>query len=295
MLRSLFRRLTLSASLVVLLSVSLLSALPTQAKGLAKSLTPYTVAVNVTAPSGTIGASTYMDIWHPTVYPGDQESLAQIAVIQTQLYQGRPTLWRDIEEGWLVDPDPSVYGGGTDPHLFVYVRDVPKYGGSSGCLVQQDASSPTGWSCGFVPLDTTNYPGKSLMSEVGNVRTFYIAYSGGNWLIHYDANYIGYIPESAFSGSFNSVSVAEWQGEVAVAKNPPATQMGNGNCGTSTSPQNVPAHFYTMAIETATQSYPAYTYSQKAEVTNKKFYNGAYNYTKNTLTTLAYGGPTGCP
>jgi len=260
-----------------------------QGQALFTIINRYAVSVNVTPPSGIIGVSASMDIWKPYLQSGDIQTLAQIAALDTQTILGYPVIFHDIELGWMVTP--YAYGGGPDPKLFVFVRDSWKYG-KDGCLVQKTS---TGWSCGFKQLDTTNYPGKDLLSGVGKVKKFSIVYSSGNWFILYDGNRIGYIPESAFSFTFNKVTTANWQGEVLVASTPPTTQMGNGNCGTSTSSQNVPAHFYTMAIESPTQAYPAYTYSQTYFATDKKFYNGAYNYTKNTKTTLTYGGPSGCP
>jgi len=266
------------------------SGTPTaSAKSLATDGTHYYVAETANAPSGAFGASAYMDIWHPFVNTatGDIESLAQIAV-----FNGSPTLFgitytKDIEVGWVVAP--GQYGDYA-PHLFVYVRDFWKGGGNSACLVQNDASSSTGWSCGFVPFTGANdWPGEPLILSDGTVKTFYTAHYPGCWLIQYDANWIGCISDSWFNdghGTFTSVAAAQWQGEVDEFSQ--TTYMGNGNCGTKSNS----AHIYTMGIETTSgtkflsQLHPVFAHRSPQLYNGKTFDNG---------NSLAYGGPTGCP
>lgn len=252
------------------------------------------VAVNVTAPSGTIGASAYIEVDKPTVATGDLESIAQLTVFNKTLLAGTTF---DIEEGWVVAPQQNWVGKkGTykdsNTHLFVFVRDI--YQTPSACLVEPTAPRSTSWTCGFVPASgATDFPGEILSLPSGTVKTFYVVDIKGNWWIQYDANWIGYIDGSWFGGQFNNVASAGWQGEIATKSSNPATQMGNGTCGTKTNPR--PAHFYTMQVETATQSIAAWTLQKHSSVTNAALYNGNYYYNTSTQSTLAYGGPTGCP
>jgi hypothetical protein len=304
MFRALFRRLPLTASLVVLLLVSLLSVLPTQvamAKNLASPACTVIgnyghcyVAVNVTAPSGTIGASAYIEVYKPTVATGDLESVTQLAVWNKKAGVGTTF---DIEVGWLVSPLQKWVGSNgtytdSNTHLFVFVRD--KYRTPIGCLVQPTAPGSTSWTCGFVPASgATDFPGEILSLPGGTVKTFYVVNISGNWWIQYDANWIGYINGSWFGGQFKNVAGAGWQGEIATKNSNPTTQMGDGTCGTKTSP--IPAHFYTMRVETPTQAIDAWTLNKHFSATNANLYNGNYYYNTGTQSTLAYGGPTGCP
>ncbi len=321
MFRAFFRRLTLGTTLVVLLSVSLLGALPVQAKsnailgpcggsgiGIGKfnfSHTHCAVAFTVAAPSGTttIGASTYMEVWDPTVV-GPTVSNNDYSIAQVAIFNGSPdnygaTYTKDIEVGWIVDPSvwPNVQGP-PQPHLFVFVRDSNKTTDSDqNCFVQLDVITSQ-WSCGFGAYYTSPVlPGDQLNVTPGDVKPFVIVYSNGNWFIQYDYSWIGYISGSWFTdstGTFDHVSYAQWQGEVASTSLQPTTQMGNGYCGSKTSP--VPAHFYTMQVATYTQAIDAWTLSSthRATATNPKLYNGKPT-TSSTGSTLSYGGPTGCP
>jgi len=252
------------------------------------------VMVSVTAPSGTIGASSYIEVYKPTVATGDLESVAQLTVFNAGITF-------DIEVGWIVAPNQQWVGkNGTytdsNTHLFVFVRNKLRLiVADQACLVQPAFLG--GWKCGFVPASgATDYPGEILSLPGGTVKTFYVVNISGNWWIQYDANWIGYIKGSWFGRQFKSVGYASWHGEIATISSNPTTQMGNGTCGTKTSP----AHFYTMQIESATKPTDAGNPKLKPQFsvtdTGKNYYNGKFSpTTSGTGSTLAYGGPTGCP
>src|SRR5207248_3878847 len=65
------------------------------------------VAVTVTAPSGAIGASTYTQVYKPTVASGDLESVAQLTVFNNTPLAGTTF---DIEVGWMVAPHQKWVG-----------------------------------------------------------------------------------------------------------------------------------------------------------------------------------------
>jgi hypothetical protein len=249
------------------------------------------VVVNVTAPSGTIGASAYIEVYKPPVATGDLESIAQLALWNN-------TVTFDIEEGWMVAPYQQWVGkNGTytdsNTHLFVFVRDISRLT-NQACLVQPTAPGSTSWTCGFVPASgATDYPGEILSLPAGTVKTFYVVNINGNWWIQYDANWVGYIQGSWFGGQFTNVAGAGWQGEIATKSSNPTTQMGNGTCGSKSSP--LPAHFYTMRVKTPTQTIDAWTLNKHFSADDANLYNGKYYYNTSTRSTLAYGGPTGCP
>jgi hypothetical protein len=319
MFRALFRRLTLAASLVVLLSVSLSWVVPTaSAKSLASSPCPVIqgsgdtsghcyVSLDVTAPAGgsNLGASASMQIFKPTVAPGDLESVSQMTIFGCWPSCSKLTPSFDIEVGWIVDPAfPWIDPNGTvyrdsNTHLFVFVRNSLYGAPDNACMVQP------AWTCGFVPYGgAIDHPGEVLLTASPTnasqvpVSHFVIVYSNGNWWIQYNSEWLGYIDGHWFNSEFNSVAAAEWSGEVAVYSNQPATQMGSGTCGTVTNTSTTfSAHMYGMLFAESGYTVPALSKSLKSKqtVTAKKYYNGSFYSESDGSSTLSYGGPTGCP
>src|SRR5437016_6012914 len=137
MLRAIFRRLTLAASLVVLLSISLSFGVPTHvafaktqipAKTCSQSdsnCTRYYVAAHVTAPNGgtadteTVGAYGIVGQYHPKVGANDAASIAQIDIFDGTHY---------VEVGWA-----SLQGSASSV-IFVAIRD-----GQNLCVVQRQS------------------------------------------------------------------------------------------------------------------------------------------------------------
>jgi len=247
-----------------------------------------------------------MQIFKPTVAPGDLESVAQLTVLGCDILCYRKF---DIEVGWIVapnfywtDPNGTSYKD-SNTHLFVFVRNTQKAAPDNACMVQP------AWTCGFVqyvpPGGVTDYPGKVIATasatNAAQVPTvpFAIVYSNGNWWIQYNGEWLGYIDGSWFINQFNSVTAANWLGEVGVYSNPPATQMGSGTCGTvKNTSTTFSAHIYNMLFAESGYTVPALDKSLKSKqtVTAKKYYNGSfYSTNKGTVSNLSYGGPTGCP
>jgi len=255
-----------------------------------------------------------MQIFTPQVAPGDFESISQMTIIGCYPSCTKPIQTFDIEVGWIVAPNQTwTYPDGTVhqdsyTHLFVLTRIFypPTKTSTPPCLVQPSATT-SGWSCGFnsnYPNGSPDFPGEVLSianpTNASQVPTipFVIVYSNGNWWIRYNGNWIGYIDGRWFNSNFNSVAEAQWSGEVGVYSNPPATQMGNGTCGTITNTNTTfSAHMYNMLFAESGYTVPALSKSLKSkqELTAKKYYNGSFYSESNGSSTLSYGGPTGCP
>jgi neprosin-like protein len=136
----------------------------------------------------------------PTIGTVDWHSLAEIAA---QSADGLDI----VEIGWIVtDTDPQ-------PQLFVFhwIRGAPTcYNG-----------------CGYVQLSQTRVPGMHV-DVTDTPQSYAIHYSGGDWYVGYQGEWIGYFPGSEWNGDFTSVGLAQWFGEVAAGTTLPCTQMGSG-------------------------------------------------------------------
>src|SRR5438105_393506 len=136
MLRALFRRLPLAASLGLLVSVSLFAGGPaahaaSQAvspvcqTGLGDNFQHCYVAINITAPSldassgiDNSGVASTLQIFNPIVGKNDSESLAQETAGLCWPSCGTSAIFTAaLEFGWVVSP--KVYGD-PSPHLFVF-------------------------------------------------------------------------------------------------------------------------------------------------------------------------------
>ena len=142
--------------------------------------------------------------------PADFHTLGQIAV------QSHNSLQR-IETGVTVDP--TVCGAGNSPCLFVFWAK----NGVGQCYN----------GCGFVPYATycntvgALCAGASLSSHVGTAKRFQIIHSGTAWWVAYNAQWIGYYPDTLFTASTPSgpgvtfTSGGLFQGFYEVAANEP--------------------------------------------------------------------------
>ena len=196
---------------------------------------------------------------------------------------------RVLEVGWIVAPDKNKNGyGDENPHLFVYTRDVDNQI-SNQCLVKKIGPL---WSCGFQPFSGANYaPGDEVPSD-GSFATIYILrYQSALW-IQYGSNWIGSIPDSWWWGPFTEVGSAQWYGEVLAAENRPCTQMGNGTFGS----QSGSATIASMKLSKGNGGpYP------DADAWPTSTDDRLYDSGNPTGTSFTYGGPgfhgagSGCP
>jgi hypothetical protein len=150
------------------------------------------------------GSGAYMSAFAPYVAPGDDHSLAEIAILTSDRLQ-------IAELGWIVGSDQQ-------PRLFVFhwVNGQPTcYDG-----------------CGFVQSSSVHFPGMALPAY-DTPREFEIVNWGGDWWAVYDGDPVGYFPSSLWGGNFRKVGQTEWFGEVAAAKFQSCTQMGDGSYGTT--------------------------------------------------------------
>jgi hypothetical protein len=232
MLRAFFRRLPLAASLVVLLTISLSSVVPTQA-AFAKSTAAHCkgntdsfgqchlgVAATVTPPPGTEGAYGVFDQYHPKVDSVDELSLAQIAITDGI---------HMVEVGWISRPNIA------SSVIFVNVRDnINLPTGGTSCYVQKVNGS---WTCGFTSFSAFNttgyYPGHSV--DPKTQALIYLLNTETDIYIQYGNDWLGKITNTYWlSGSFGPVTLAQWQGEVAVKNQYTThTEMGDGTCGSA--------------------------------------------------------------
>jgi len=176
-----------------------------------------------------------------------------------------------VEVGWTVD---AVLNGDTNPHLFVYHW----VNGNSTCYN----------GCGWVQVSTTRSPGMTL-TVTTTAQEFDIQHkSDGNWWVGYQGEWIGYFPDSLWSGSFTSAGLVQWFGEVASGTNPlttPTTEMGNGQFSSqSTAAFMSPVKIYNSSGSLVKASLTMTT------PTDSSLYNDT-NTSNNKTASFRYGGP----
>ena len=143
----------------------------------------------------------------PFVAAMDSHSLAELAIESSDGQQ-------IVEVGWTVDPGQF---GDSRPHLFVYhwVNGLPScYDG-----------------CGFVPTSATTTAGMPLI--VGESDVFEINWGDSHWNLYDNGVLFGYFPDSIWGGTFTSLGLAQWFGEVAAGSTKPCSQMGDGQLADS--------------------------------------------------------------
>jgi hypothetical protein len=159
------------------------------------------------------GAIANLSVSQPYVNSADAHSLEEVAV---QSADGKQV----VEVGWNVDPGVN---GDSAPHLFVY---------------HWVNGSPTCYNgCGWVDYaPTATNAGASLSAVVNTAKPFGIQYFSGNWWVSYDSTWIGYFPDTLWSGATPSVTFHQ-SGfiqaffELAAGVTTPCSDMGNGILG----------------------------------------------------------------
>jgi hypothetical protein len=142
----------------------------------------------------------------------DGHSLMEMAVFN----QTASGVIKDTAEvGWIVQGWQS--GQAPVPQLFVYHFVNTKDTCYNGC--------------GFVRTSKTIVPGMTL--KPGTNATWSIRNIDGKWTFYFDKTKFGYIPDSAYHGTFGHGSTVDVYGEIAGSGTTPAcNQMGNSLFGT---------------------------------------------------------------
>jgi hypothetical protein len=142
----------------------------------------------------------------------DYHTLAEVAAQKD--VGGVPQI---VEVGWNVD---RAINGDDDPHLFVYH------------WVNNTTSCYNG--CGWVDNPAVNIDaGEDITAWIGTAKKFAIQYSGGNWWVGVDNQWIGYFPESLWTSAgvtgFNNIGYTQLFGEIALEDGlDECTDMGTG-------------------------------------------------------------------
>ena len=198
--------------------------------------------------------------------------------IQTDV-NGNP--YNGVEFGWAVAP--NIYTD-EEPHLFAFVAK----NGVQSTTCWQDPST-----CGWVAKPgATHHLAEYLPPAYGSGVThpFGILFSGGNWWINYDNQWIGYFKGSYWNGAFTQGSNLQWYGEVETIDFPSGacTEMGDGLFGTHAGAARVGAMGYWMG----TKHTFAWARAQAdTDYGNPAFYNMGNHSTQ--FTSFTYGGPGG--
>jgi Neprosin len=212
----------------------------------------YVPAYDAATATGAEGSYLVAD---PTVSATDYHSLSELAVESSDGQQ-------IVEVGWTVDPGQF---GDTLPHLFVFHW----VNGTPGCYD----------GCGFVSSSTAVTAGMSLTP--GDTHDFEIDYTDDNWNIYDDGTLVGYFPGSLWSGSFTSLGLTQWFGEVAAGDPVPCTQMGNGMLGSAAAADTISA----MSLIGG----PAVSIT--LDQPGAPYYTGVAT----AANAISIGGPGGCP
>jgi hypothetical protein len=188
-----------------------------------------------------------------------------------------------VEVGWAVAP--VVYTDG-EPHLFAFVAK----NGS-----QNAACWPQPSQCGWVAASGTTYHlGDYLQPAYGAdiENPFGIVYSGGNWWVNFDNQWIGYFKGSFWGGGFTHGTIVAWYGEVETIDAPDGggcTYMGDGTYGTQPGSAKIGALGYWTRNASGIHNHWAHPTADN-KYGNSIFYNMG-NHLKASWFT--YGGPGG--
>lgn len=210
------------------------------------------------------GAGMTFDIEWPLNFEGEDSghSIDEIAVETT------PDTLTDVEMGWNVSA--SQYGD-INPHLFVYHW----INGLGTCYD----------TCKWNQYGSTYYPGMSILPLVG--KSVYMGWVHANnaWWAWFNDEWIGYINDSEWSGTFTKASLIQWYGEIASSNGvPPRSQMGNGLFAEKDSS----ASMTTLCDVNATKWTCSYGDQQSTVLTDAAYYD-IVNHT--AYGGVRYGGP----
>lgn len=180
-----------------------------------------------------IGASGYINLWNPYVYPVSEAvdtwgefSLGQVAVAnETDTQEEKET----IEAGW--QDFPALYGDNY-PHLFIYYTTTGYT--DSGDYIGGYNRDVKGW----VQYARSSFPGMRLThpstydGTQTEMRIIVQKYSG-NWWIYANGEWMGYYPGSLFrdDGLGDEANKLAWYGEIVDVDDGYATytDMGSGS------------------------------------------------------------------
>jgi len=178
-----------------------------------------------------------------------------IANVVAKSYNGLDS----VMVGWIVmSPDPV-------PQLFVYHF----VGGEPTCYN----------GCGYVQLSKTRVPGMHV-ETTETPQTYAISYSGGDWYVGYQGEWIGYFPGSEWPSGFSNIDDVQWYGEVAAANRFPCAGMGSGAFGDqagAASVSNLIVDGVAASVQPGTVTLPM-----------------AYSTADVTSSSFRYGGPGLC-
>jgi hypothetical protein len=167
------------------------------------------------------GVQVNMGVYKPTKDSKAAHTLGEIAV-EKDTSAGVTQI---VEVGYTVDS--TLNGGSSDPFLFVYHW----VNGSSTCYN----------GCGFVHYaSATLTPGDNISSQIGTQSWYGVQYNDHAWWIRANGQWIGYFPDSVWTGAspsvttFTNTTYQQVFGEVAGTDTTTCTQMGNGTKPTAT-------------------------------------------------------------
>jgi hypothetical protein len=118
----------------------------------------------------------------------------------------------DVEMGFNVSLDQY---GDSKVHLFVYHW----IDGAETCYD----------TCGWNQYSNTYFPGMDISALTGQQVYMGWVHGQGAWWAWFNDQWLGYISDTEWSGTFTQSVAIQWYGEVATSNGvPPLTQMGNG-------------------------------------------------------------------
>jgi hypothetical protein len=235
------------------------------------------VKANLDPSSAPIGVWSSMTVERAAVQGavyGQGHSLAAMYVAS----MAKGQLVNGVEVGWAVSPVTYV---DEEPHLFAFVMRNGK---------QDDKCWPTPTSCGWhAAAGATHHLGEYLQPAAGSgvEHAFGIHYSGGNWWVGFDNQWIGYFAGSYWGSSFTKGTRVSWYGEVEMwGTSPACTAMGDGKYGSQSGSAKIGSMGYWNASGAFTWAHPT-----ASNVTgNANFYNMGNHLSASWMT---YGGPGG--
>jgi Neprosin len=174
-----------------------------------------------------------MTVAKPALDTRDSHTLAEVAA---QSADGQQI----VEIGWTVDR--LINGGSAAPHLFTFswINGVGQGYNAANSHFQPFAGG-SGWN------PNSYFTGMELPVSA-TPRRFVIWHYQGKWLLGLgvpgttNIDYVGYFPDSDWSGGYTSIGLAQWFGEVNDANDGlDCTEMGNGIFGTTSGAATVGA------------------------------------------------------
>ena len=174
----------------------------------------------------------------------------------------------DVEMGFSVSPDQF---GDSHPHLFVYHW----INGNETCYN----------TCAWNQYSNTYSPGMDLSGLVGQAVYIGWVHWQGAWWGWFNDQWLGYINDSEWKGTFTNTDQLQWYGEVASNNGiPPKTNMGDGQLPA----QSTAASMDTLCDVDARAWVCWYRDQQSAGATRTTYYD-ILNHT--SFGAVRYGGP----